>query len=116
MTIDAETSLATLILELMSREHKKGVYIYTFEEAVARDEKILAEAGAAGDREIRVIERCFGEAQIEMLYHSSDAALVGVGFTQVMKHAIFLEYLDHKMTLARHVKPASHKFRSVPRA
>jgi hypothetical protein len=89
--------LARKTLRLILREHKKGNYIYSLDQTLIRDEKLFAEAKIATTSEIKILKKCFGEAQIEMLYESSDAAVRGIAIPDDAKHRLFIAHLQNNM-------------------
>ena len=88
--------LMRTILARIFEEHQKQHYIYTLKEAARADDQIsvLLGQGYAGD--IETLEKWIGESQIEMLYDSADAEVLGFGLSGQAKHEIFLEYLERK--------------------
>jgi hypothetical protein len=99
-----KTSLAARIFNVIYKEHRKGVYIYTLGEALVRDNKILFEISASGKSEIKEIEKYFGEALADMLYEISDAAIMGLELSSDLKHDIFLEHLESNLLQAQGLK------------
>lgn len=116
MKTKSKTSLAARILGLIFNEHQKGIYIYTLSDAIGRDHKILADVTTASGFEMKTIEKCFGEAQADMLYETSDAAVAGLGLSSAMKHGIFLEHLERNLLLERRARQRAPKFTSAPKA
>lgn len=113
MTLKLKTSLAVRILNLIIQKHKKTVYIYTLGEVAAMDEEISVDMRSVQKSEIKLIEKCFGEAQVEMLYETSDAAVVGVGMSQGMKHAIFIEHFEHNVNRELRIRLKPSEFKRV---
>lgn len=116
MNAEIKTSLAARIYQLVFREHQKGNYIFTFAEAATSNDQVFAEVSSADLSTIKTIEQYFGEAQIEMLYETSDAAVAGLGLSPNTKHAIFLEHLGRNVGSERCVVKKTLKLSHASKA
>ncbi len=91
------TKLARDILEVFVIEHSSGNYIYSLEDVLKQYPEIGDDMAAEQEFVYAACSRWLGEAEVEALYDSADAHVLGVGLSDATRHAIFLEHLGKKL-------------------
>lgn len=89
--------IARDLLRIFVQEHSSGNYIYSLEDVLKQYPEMGDDLAAEQELVQAACLRWLGEAEVEALYETSDAHVLGVGLSDATRHAIFLEHLGKKL-------------------